>query len=70
MHWAIPEKIQIGDEGWLGLRFRNVQGYWRNSIWKFQQPIKKEMEFPEVIKKKSCGNPMDLVFWSRNFHRV
>ena len=70
MHWAIPEKIQIGEGSCLGLRLRNVQGYWRSSIWKFKQPLKKEMEFPEVIKKKSCGNLMDLAFWPRNFHRV
>ena len=40
--------------GWL--RIWNFQRYWRNSSkWNFQGLIKNNMEFPGVIKKKSCG---------------
>ena len=52
-----------------GLRtwWRNFQGYcWRNSMWKFQGPMKdkKEVEFPGLskkeIKNKNQGISMDL----------
>ena len=48
LKWAIPEKIQKGGRG---LRRWNIQG-----------SIKKEKEFPGVIKKNSCGISMGFVF--------
>ena len=40
----IPEKIQTG-----------FQKYWRKSMWKFLGLVKKEVEFPGVLMKNSCG---------------
>ena len=48
LEWAIPEKAG-------GLRICSFQGCWKNSKWNFQGLIKKKVEFPVVIKKKSCG---------------
>ena len=45
-------------------------GYWAKSMWKFQESIKKEKEFPRGIKKKSCGISMVLGFWCWNFQGV
>ena len=33
------------------LRTCNFRRYWRRSIWKFQGPIKKEVEFQGLLKK-------------------
>ena len=55
-------KIQTG-----GLRMWNFQRYSRMSMWKFQGPIKKEVEFPGVIKIKSWGiSMMGFGFWPWN----
>ena len=35
----------------------------KNRMWKFQVSIKKEVEFPGVFKKTSCGISMGLGFW-------
>ena len=41
------------------------------SMWKFQGSIKKEMEFPVVFKKKTCGISMGLhCFWPMNLQGV
>ena len=50
-----------------GLRTWNFQEYWRKSMWKFQESIKKEVEFPRVFKKNPCGISMGLGFWPWNF---
>ena len=55
---AIPEnkKRSVGGEG---LRTCYFQGDWKNRICRLQESIKKELEFPVMIKKK--------IVW--NFHR-
>ena len=58
--WAVPEKIQMGG-GWV--RIWNFQGYLRNSMWKFQGSIKREVEFPGAIMKKYGEISMGLAFW-------
>ena len=50
-----------------GLRIWNFQRCQRNSIWNFQRLIKNEVEFPVVMKKKSCGISRGLGFWPWNF---
>ena len=57
-------KIQKGRG--RGLKTWNFQGYWKNRMWKFQVSIKKEVEFVNVIKKKSFGIFMGR-FWYRTF---
>ena len=42
----------------------------KKSLWKLWGSIKKEVEFPGVFKKKSCGNSMGLAFWPWNFQGV
>ena len=49
-----------------GLRTCNFHGYWGKNMWKFQGSIKKEVKFPGVIKKKSCGISIGLGFWPWN----
>ena len=62
--WAIPVKTQT----WAGgLSTWNFQGYWRKSIWKFQGSAKKELVFPQVLEKTSCGISMGFGFWPWNF---
>ena len=49
---------------------RNFQGgrvYQRNSKWNLQGLIKKEVEFPGMIKKKLCGVFRGLGFLLQNF---
>ena len=31
--------------------------------WKFQAPNKREIEFPRMVKKKSCGISMSPGIW-------
>ena len=40
----------------------NFKGYLRKSMWIFYGLIKNKVEFPEVIKKKSCGISRSLGF--------
>ena len=50
------QKPNKGEGGGGGrLRIWNFQGYLRNGKWNFQVLIKNNVEFPRVIKKKSCG---------------
>ena len=55
-----------GGGGWgrsgVELRTWNFQGYWKKSLWKFEGSIKKEMQFPGVFKKYSCGISRGLGF--------
>ena len=54
-----------------GLRTWNFQGYWRKSMWKFQELIKKEVEFLGVYKKENwCGISMGLGIWPWNIQGV
>ena len=45
-----------------GFRIQNFQGNWRNSKWNFHELIKNNMEFPQVIKKKSYRTSRGLGF--------
>ena len=56
---------------WGVVRTWKFHGYGRESIWKFQGSIKikKEVKFPEVIKKKSCGISMGLGFLAMELPR-
>ena len=65
LDWVIPEKSLTGE-----LRTWNFQVYWRKNMRKFQGLIKKEVEFPGVFNKSSCGISMGLGFWPWNFQRV
>ena len=61
-NWAIPERIQIRGfkhQSCEGMEFPRVL---RKILWKFQMSIKKEVEFPGVIKKKNVEFPWVLVF--------
>ena len=60
MYWTIPDKKnKLGVEN-----MDNLQGYWRNSKWIFRGLIRSNIEFPGVIKKKSCGISWGLCFRS------
>ena len=48
VQWTIQKR---GD---LLMRTWNFQEHWRKSMWKLQGSIKKEVEFPRMIKKKPC----------------
>ena len=57
--WLFQKK-SVGGVG--ELRTWNFQGDWKNRIWKLQESIKKEVEFPGMIKKKIVWN-----FQGQNF---
>ena len=46
---------------------RNFREYQRNSKWNFQRSIKKELEFPGVIKKKICEDFRGLGSFPNHF---
>ena len=43
------------------------QGYWSNFMRNFQGSIEKEVEFPGLLQKNSCGISMGIGFWTWNF---
>ena len=45
-----------------GVGIWNFQGYWRNNKWNIQGLIKNNIEFPGVIRIKSCGISRGLGF--------
>ena len=59
------KKKKQGGLVWLGTW--NFQGYWRNFTGKFQGSIEKEVEFPGLLQKNSCGISMGIGFWTWNF---
>ena len=56
LYWTIPEK----KHSWLLIW--GLKGYCRNSNWVFRELIKSNVEFPGMIKKKSCGISRGLGF--------
>ena len=50
-----------------GLRTWNFQGVLKKELWKFQESIKKVLQFPLVFKRDSCRISMGLGFWPWNF---
>ena len=50
-----------------GWRHGIFQGFYTKSIWKVHWSIKKEVEFPWVLKKNSCGISMGPGWWPSNF---
>ena len=48
------QKYQTGSKRGKGLKTWKFQGYWRKSFRRFQGSIKKEVEYPVVLKKTTC----------------
>ena len=62
---AIPKKKQRRGVGLV--KDMEFQGYWSNFMRNFQGSIEKEVEFPGLLQKNSCGISMGIGFWTWNF---
>ena len=53
----------------IQMEFYGISKNIKEKMWKFQRRIKKGVEFPGKLKKKSCGISMGLGFRLWNFQK-
>ena len=69
--WSLKTSLgQLGPRRRRGGVEEFPEGYWRNSMWKFQGSNLKSTRLSGSDQKKSCGILRSLGFWPWNFEGV